>query len=148
MDKTLIEGETLKLVQAFKNRKNPDDTKTIRGIFPTEIECQQKGDMIFMKADKVRTALFDRKGERMDLMALPKVSNCKIVLAFIGVKVKDGELSIMVRLHQMRLSGGDGDGGNNDGGCDEHMECLLSSDDDDNDNDDDDDEEEEDEDMD
>ena len=98
----------------------------LRGIFPTQVEMNNSGsDMIFVTASERNTALFNEERERVDLReALPRVSWCRVAIAFVGLKIKDGKMSPMIRLHQLMLTGPPG----KDDDAAEDNDCMFTDD--------------------
>ena len=112
-DKTAIMEQERQLITAFNGISSK-----FRSLFPTAVDIEETGrDMIFVNTTNNGTTLFNGDRERVPLVdALPRVSTCRIALAFVGIKVKENEVSPMVRAHQLMIANND-DAEDDEGGC-------------------------------
>ena len=131
-DNSMLADQERALLAAFNDARTGTAAATkFRGLIPSEVEMEETGnDMIFVNAHKAHTTLYNEDRDKVSLSeTLPRVSHCRVALAFVGLKVKANEMSPMVRVHQLMLTGNNNEDGVESG----NDKCMFTDDDDDGD---------------
>ena len=100
-DKSTLDRNLLNMHKSF-----PRCDKQLKSPFPTAIQLKAGApNMLFAKANLDNFSLYSAKGVKLvDVdKELPKVSSCMVAIMLLGMKVKDNELSYMMRIHQLML---------------------------------------------